>query len=110
MHFSETLIQHIGMTSLVQLLSTKMFSMTQDRRAWSLDSSSMFTYKYFAFLTCSPSIHNAALYESLWKVPTPSKVKGFFWIVALDRLNTNNLLQTGRPYRTLSPGVYVMCY
>ncbi|RVW84964.1 hypothetical protein CK203_039503 [Vitis vinifera] len=42
----------------------------------------------------------------VWNSQIPFKVKSFVWLVAHKKVNTNDLLQLRRPYKTLSPDIF----
>lgn len=56
-------------------------------------------------LTCSPNLGSNSLSKSFWKIKAPSIVKALIWTAILHRINTNDLLQTRRPNKDLSPDV-----
>ena len=81
-----------------------------DMRSWSLSPSGLFTVKSF-FLALSkfsglPSVFPTKL---VWNSQVPFKIKSFVWLVAHKKVNTNDLLQLRRPYKTLSPDIYKLC-
>ena len=75
-----------------------------DSQARSLSSSGLFTIKSFSLAMSNYS--NPTLFllgNFLWKSKAPSKVKTFAWLVAHRKVNTNDMLQLKRPYKSLSP-------
>ena len=45
----------------------------------------------------------------LWKSKAPSKVKALIWLVANGKVNTNDMLQLRRPYKSLSLHWCILC-
>ena len=89
---------------LMSSLSLVHLSPIVDSKVWSLSSSCLFTVKSF-FLALS-NFSNPILFllaKFLWKSKALSKVKAFAWLVAHRKVNTNNMLQLRRPYKSLSP-------
>ena len=81
-----------------------------DARSWSLSSSGLFTVKSF-FLALSQFSGSTSVFPTkfVWNSQVPFKVKSFVWLVAHKKVNTNDLLQLRRPYKTLSPDIYKLC-
>lgn len=50
------------------------------------------------------------LLSSFWKATVPFKVKIIIWIVMLNKINSNDLLQIRRPHKTVPPNICVLCY
>ena len=77
-------------------------SSVSDARSWSLSSSRLFTVKSF-FLTLSQFSGFPPVFpiKFVWNSQVPFKVKSFVWLVAHKKVNTNDLLQLRRPYKTL---------
>lgn len=50
------------------------------------------------------------LLSSFWKAKLPYKVKIIIWIVVLNKINSNDLLQTRRPHKTVPPNICVLCH
>lgn len=79
------------------------------KRSGNLDSSGSYTCSsIFKFLTRSPLGSNI-LFKYFWKIKAPSDVKNFVWTAELNRINTNDFLQTRRPNKALSPNVCMTC-
>ena len=80
------------------------------RRSWSLFSSGFCTVKSF-FLALSQFSGFPPVFPTkfVWNSQVPFKVKSFVWLVAHKKVNTNNLLQSRRPYKTLSPDICKLC-
>ena len=82
----------------------------EDKRIWLADSSGLFSCKSaFAWLrrgNSFPVNHHA---KCIWKLSIPVKVKVFVWILVLDKLNVQSILQRRRPYPSLSPGWCILC-
>ncbi|RVX05678.1 putative ribonuclease H protein [Vitis vinifera] len=78
-----------------------------DMRSWSLSPSGFFTVKYF-FLALSQFSSLPLVFPT--KLVSNSqvsfKVKSFVWLVVHKKVNTNDLLQLRRPYKTLSPDIF----
>ena len=75
-----------------------------DSQAWSLSSSGLYIVK--SFLLAMSNYSNPTLFllgNFLWKSKGPLKVKTFAWLVAHRKVNTNDMLQLKRPYKSLSP-------
>ena len=75
-----------------------------DAKTWVLSSSGVFSVKSF-FSTLSFSSNSILFYLAnfLWKSRVLSKVRTFAWLVALKKVNTNDMLQLRRPFKVLSP-------
>ena len=93
---------------LLSLGSVHLSPSIADSRGWSLSSKGLFTVKSFLLaLSLSPTPPLFHLAKFLWSSKAPSKVKAFSWLVAHKKVNTNDLLQLRRPYRSLNPsGVF----
>ena len=79
-------------------------------RGWSLSSTRLFTVQSFLLALSLP--HTPLLFhlpKFLWSSKAPSKVKAFFWLVAHRKVNTNDLLQLRRPYRSLNHQWCILC-
>ncbi|WJZ82747.1 hypothetical protein VitviT2T_002478 [Vitis vinifera] len=79
-------------------------------RFWSLSFSGLFSVKSF-FLALSQFSGSPQVFSSkfVWKSQVPFKVKSFIWLVAHKKVNTNDMLQLRRPYKTLSPDICILC-
>ena len=77
-----------------------------DARFWSLSSSGLFSINSF-FLALSQFSRSPQVFPSkfIWNSQVPFKVKSFVWLVAHKKVNTNDMLQTRRPYKALSPDI-----
>ena len=88
---------------LMPSLSSMHFSPSvADSRVWSLSSSGLFFVKYF-FLALS-NFSNPVLFlptNFLWRSKVPSKVKALAWLVIHGKVDTNDKLQSKRPYKNL---------
>ena len=91
--------------TLMQLSPT-----TVDSRVWSLSSSDLFSIKYF-FLVLSKSLDLVPFFLAsfVWKSKASSKVKVFSWLVVHKKVNTNDLLQVRRSYKSFSPHWCILC-
>ena len=80
-----------------------MSPLVTDARAWVPSSSGVFSVKSF-FLALTNLSDSVPFYPTkfLWKSRVPSKVMAFTWLVALMKVNTNDMLQLRRPFKTLS--------
>ena len=45
----------------------------------------------------------------VWNFQVPFKVKSIVWLEAHKKVNTNDLLQSRRPYKALSPDICKLC-
>ncbi|RVW98616.1 hypothetical protein CK203_032145 [Vitis vinifera] len=85
-----------------------------DARFWPLSSSGLFSVKSF-FLALSQSQSQSSgspqdfPSKFVWNSQVPFKVKSFVWFVAHKKVNTNDMLQVRRPYKTLSLDICIMC-
>ena len=81
-----------------------------DKRSWSLSPLGLFTVKSF-FLALSQYSESPLVFPTkfVWNSQVPFKVKSFFWLVAHKKVNTNDLLQLGRPHKTLSLDICKLC-
>ncbi|RVX05136.1 LINE-1 retrotransposable element ORF2 protein [Vitis vinifera] len=79
-----------------------------DKRSWSLSPSGLFTVKSF-FLALSQYSESPPIFPTkfVWNAQVPFKVKSFVWLVAHKKVNTNDLLQSRRPYKALSPDIWL---
>ena len=77
---------------------------------WPLSSSGLFSVKSF-FLALSQFSGSPQVFPSkfVWNSQVPFKVKSFVWLVAHKKINTNDMLQLRRPYKTLSPDICILC-
>ena len=95
---------------MFSLVSVHLFPFTVDSQAQFLSSSSLFIVKSF-FLTVSnysnPTLFLLAIF--LWKPKAPSKVMTFSWLVAHRKVNTKDMLQLRRPYKSLSTHWCILC-
>ena len=83
---------------------------TADSRYWSVSSTSLFTVKSFSLALSSSS--NLTLFQParfLWEAKASLKVKAFAWLVAHRKVNTNDLLQVRRPFKSLNPQWCILC-
>ena len=96
---------------LISSLSSVFFSPSlADSRTWSLSSSDLFSVKFF-FLALS-KVSNPILFLSakfLWSSKAPPKVKALAWLVVHEKVNTNDKLQSRRPYKSLCPQWCILC-
>ena len=81
-----------------------------DETSRSLSSLGLFTVKSF-FLALSHPSGLSPIFPTnfVWNFQVSFKVKSFIWLVAHKKVNTKNLLQLRRPYKTLSPNVCKLC-
>ena len=80
-----------------------------DLRAWSLSSLGLFTIKsFFSVLSNHIDPTPSFLVDFVWKSQAPFKVKSFVWLVALKKVNTNDMLQLRRSYKALNPSVCLL--
>ena len=79
-------------------------------RSWSSSSSGLFTVKSF-FLASSQFSSFPPIFPSkfVWNSQDPFKVKSFVWLAAHKKVDTNDLLQSRRPYKELSPDICKLC-
>ena len=77
-----------------------------DARAWSLSSWGLFLVKLF-FLVLSNQFNLIPFYPSkfVWKSKFPSKLKTFSWLMAHNKVHTNDMLQLRKSYKALSSNV-----
>ena len=47
--------------------------------------------------------------DFVWKLQAPFKVKFFAWLIALEKVNTNDMLQLRRSYKALSLDACLSC-
>lgn len=81
-----------------------------DSKARNLYSSGSFMVKVFCSALSSHVTSTSSFpFHFVWKSNTPVKVKSFAWLVALKRVNTNDMLQLRRPYKALSTDVCPLC-
>ena len=95
---------------LLSLRSVHLFPSIADSRGWSLSSTGLFTVKSFLLalsLPPTPLLFHPTKF--LWISKAPSKVRTFSWLVAHRKVNTNDLLQLRRPYRSLNPLWCILC-
>ena len=77
---------------------------TTNLRIWSLSSVGSFSVKKnFMVLSMLSNPISFILTNFVWKSKVPSKVKAFAWLVVHKKVNTNDMLQVRRPYKSLSP-------
>lgn len=95
------------MSSLAHL---HLFPSVLDARAWSLSSSGLFTVESF-FLVLSHHSNPTPFFPTncVWKSQVSFKVRSFVWLVAHKNVNTNDMLQLKRSYKTLSPNICKLC-
>ena len=66
--------------------------------------------KYFFMVLSKPSNPIPFLSTNfVWKSKAPSKVKAFAWLVVHKKVNTNDMLQVRRPYKSLSSHWCLLC-
>ena len=108
-NLSDSEIEDLG--CLMQSLDCAHLSTSaSDARSWSLSSSGLFTVKsFFIALSEMPDLSPLFSTKFVWNSQIPFKVKSFVWLVAHKKVNTNDLLQLRRPYKTLSPDIYKLC-
>ena len=83
---------------------------TIDSRVWSLSSAGLFSVKSFFMILSKPSYPILFLSTNfVWKSKALSKVKAFVWLVVHKKVNTNDMLQVRRPYKSLSPHWCILC-
>ena len=83
---------------------------TTDSKVWSLSSLGLFTVKSFFLALSNPS--NPILFlltKFLCKSKALSNVKALAWLVAHKKVNTNDMLQLKRPFKSLFPQWSVSC-
>lgn len=82
----------------------------EDHRVWVLNLSVVFSCKLvFQLLGRSTNSHFSFPYSSIWKPSIPPRVKAFSWTVALNRVNTMDVLQRRLPFMMISPNWCVLC-
>ena len=64
---------------------------------------------FFLHLLGFCPVHRFPLAFYIWKAKAPSKIKAFICSLNLGRLNTNDMHQRCRLYKSLSSDVCVMC-
>ena len=65
--------------------------------------------RFFSILSYSPNSVPFYPANFLWNSKVPSKVKAFAQLVALKKVNTNNLLWLRRPFKALSLNWCILC-
>ena len=60
-------------------------------------------------LSSSSNLTLFQLATFLWEAKAPLKVKAFAWLVAHRKVNTNDLLQVRRPFKSLNPQWCILC-
>ena len=99
-----------GFCFLLVLSSMHLSPFTADSRSWSLSSTCVFNVKsFFLALSMPPIPLLFHLAKFIWSSKAPAKVKAFAWLVAHRKVNTNDLLQLRRPYRSLNPQWCILC-
>ena len=84
---------------------------TSKTRSWVSSSLGVFLIKsFFSVLSYSPDSVPFYPANFMWNSKVSSKVKAFAWLVALKNVNTNDLLQLRRPFKTLSPDWCILCW
>ena len=81
-----------------------------DARSWSLSPLGLFTVKSF-FIALSQMLGLSPYFPTkfVWNSQVLFKVKAFVWLVAHKKVNTNDLLQSRRAYKALSPDICKLC-
>ena len=74
-------------------------------RAWSLSFSGLFTVMFFSVLSNHIDPNPSFPIDFAWKSQASFKVKSFAWLVALKKVNTNDILQLRRSYKAFSSDV-----
>ena len=83
---------------------------TSNTRSWVPSSLGVFPIKsFFSVLSYSPDSVPFYPANFMWNSKVSSKVKAFAWLVTLKKVNTNDLLQLRRPFKTLSPDWCILC-
>lgn len=72
-------------------------------RVWTLESSSLYTYKSFLSISLKPNNYPFPICQGILEAPIPSKMKIFTRTSIHQKLNTNDLLQVRHPHWNLSP-------
>jgi len=82
-----------------------------DKRVWVLEPFGKFTSKSF-FIALSHPHHPEPSFphKKIWKPEVPPKIKAFFWIIVLSRINTMDMLQRRKPFIALSPQWCYLCH
>ena len=102
----------------IELLERLMFSLNvvrlsssiMDSRGKCLSPTSSFSVKsFFMALSKSSNLIPFLPVNSIWKSKAPPKVKALAWLVVLKKVNTNDVLQARRPYKSLSPHWCILC-
>ena len=77
---------------------------------WEKQGSRLFTCRsLFQSLIDKPTYTSVKLYNFIWKISIPNKVRVFCWLLILKKLNTQDLLQKRQPYLSISPSWCVVC-
>ena len=75
-----------------------------------LSYSGLFIVKsFFSILSNHIDLIPLFLIDFVWKSQASFKVKSFVWLVALKKVNTNDMLQLRKSYKVLSPDVCLLC-
>ena len=70
----------------------------------------MFIVKsFFIALSQIPDLSPLFPTKFVWNSQVPFKIKSFIWLVVHKKVNTNDLLQLRRPYKTLNPDICKLC-
>lgn len=64
---------------------------------------------FFSSLKGDISYPRLVFHDNSWKTHAPKKVQVFCWLVALNKLNTHDLLQRRSPFISLSSGWCSLC-
>ena len=92
------------------LTSFRLCYSLEDRREWMLDKNGEFPCKScFNSLRELDEAADFQPYQLVWKSLVSFKIKVFWSLAALEKLNTLDMLQRRRPYQALSPGWCVLC-
>lgn len=93
------LLSHVHLTPLIP-----------NAKAWVMLSLEVFSVNSF-MLALSNFSYSTPFYLAnfLWKSRIPSQVMGFAWLVAHEKVNTNDMLQLKRPFKALSLDWCILC-
>ena len=92
----------ISKGSCLHLLQCTLSPSVIGSRAWFLFSLGLFSIFFSSSLLY-------LLAKFVWKSKAPLKVLAFAWLVVHKKVNTNDMLQLRRPYKSLSPYWCILC-
>lgn len=79
---------------------------------WSLAPSGSFSFKSLFRALVSPNsfvASNPFPWKRIWTPLASLKIKDFVWLVALNKVNTHDVLQRRNPYMMISPNIFFLC-